>query len=155
MTTIAREVPAAAEDVFAVLSDGWSYAGWVVGNSHIRDVDRNWPDVGSRIHHSVGAWPLQIHDVTEVRVVEPGRYLELDARLWWLGAAVISFRISPLGGQACRVEMSERLARGPAAKLPSAAQAVLLRPRNRESLARLADLAVGRARSTTDGEAAG
>ncbi len=68
------EVPAAAADVFAVLSDGWSYAGWVVGNSHIRDVDRNWPDVGARIHHSVGAWPLQIHDVTKVRAVEPGRY---------------------------------------------------------------------------------
>ncbi|ONI89029.1 polyketide cyclase [Actinosynnema sp. ALI-1.44] len=151
MTAVAREVPTAAADVFAVLSDGWSYAGWVVGNSHIRDVDRNWPDVGTSIHHSIGAWPVQIHDVTQVRAVQPDRYLELDARLWWLGAAVISFRITPLGERACRLEMSEVLTRGPAAVLPTAAQAALLRPRNRESLARLADLAVGRARSATGG----
>ncbi|WP_324188972.1 SRPBCC family protein [Nocardia farcinica] len=47
-------VPADIERAFAVLSDGWLYAGWVVGASHIRDVDPDWPGVGSRIHHSVG-----------------------------------------------------------------------------------------------------
>jgi hypothetical protein len=25
--------------IFAVLADGWTYASWVVGAAHIRDVD--------------------------------------------------------------------------------------------------------------------
>lgn len=146
MISVTRDVPAPASDVFAVLADGWSYAGWVVGNSHIRDVDAAWPGTGACIHHSAGAWPLQIEDVTEVRAVETDRYLELDARLWHFGAAVVRIRLSPLPGDRCRVEMAEEIVRGPAALVPAAVQAAMLRPRNRESLARLGDLAAGRAR---------
>jgi hypothetical protein len=146
LISVTKEIQASAAAVFAVLADGWSYAGWVVGNSHIRDVDAGWPGVGSRIHHSAGAWPLQIRDITEVRAVETDRYLELDAHLWYFGAAIIRFRLSPLPDDRCRVEMSEEAVRGPAALLPAAVQAVMLRPRNRESLARLGDLAAGRAR---------
>ena len=55
---VEREIAASADDVWAVLEDGWLYPTWVVGASRMRDVDDNWPEVGSRLHHSVGNWPL-------------------------------------------------------------------------------------------------
>jgi hypothetical protein len=145
--TVTRDVPLGPSDVFAVLADGWSYSGWVVGNSHIRDVDPGWPDVGTRIHHSAGMWPVQIEDVTEVRSVERDRSLELDARLWRLGTARIRFTLIPLdGADRTRVVMAEEAIDGPGGVIPARLQALVLRPRNVESLSRLADLAEGRAR---------
>ena len=44
MTQIERTIPAGAGQIFDVLADGWSYAAWVVGNSHVRDVDPEWPE---------------------------------------------------------------------------------------------------------------
>ena len=157
MITVSREVAVGPQDVFAILSDGWSYAGWVVGNSHVRDVDPGWPRVGTRIHHSAGAWPLQIEDTTAVVSVEPGRFLELDARLWVFGAATIRFTLTPLhAGPGTEIVMEEEAVRGPARLIPAPLQAIGLRPRNVESLARLADLAVGRrARLDREDEAAG
>jgi hypothetical protein len=131
--------------VFSVLADGWSYAGWVVGNSHVREVEPGWPAVGTRIHHSVGVWPLQLHDDTEVLAMEPDRLLELDARLWFFGAARIRFTLTPLAdGTATRLTMAEKAVRGPSSLLPQVAQGLVLRPRNEETLARLSDLATGR-----------
>jgi hypothetical protein len=144
---VTRDVPAGPADVFAVLADGWSYAAWVVGNSHVRDVDEGWPAVGTRIHHSAGVWPLQIRDVSEVRAVEPGRLLELDAQLWRFGAAIVRLTLTPLAqGTSTRVVLAEEAVRGPGSAIPASVQALLLRPRNIESLARLGDLATGRAR---------
>lgn len=145
MIEVTRDVETSPDDVFAVLADGWSYAGWVVGNSHIRDVDAGWPAVGTRIHHSAGAWPLQIQDSTTVVSVAPGSILELDARLSLFGAARIIFTLTPLySGHGTRVVMAEEAVRGPGGLVPAAVQGLLLRPRNVESLARLCDLAVGR-----------
>lgn len=146
MIGVTRHVAASPEDVFAILADGWSYAGWVVGNSHVRDVDPGWPRVGARIHHSAGAWPLQMEDTTEVVSVEPNRLLELDARVWLFGAATIRFTLTPgHGGFGTDVLMEEEAVRGPGSLIPASVQALALRPRNIESLSRLADLAVGRA----------
>jgi uncharacterized protein YndB with AHSA1/START domain len=143
---VSREVAAGPERVFRVLADGWSYAGWVVGNSHVRRVDEDWPAVGARIHHSAGFWPVQLHDDTEVLAVVPDRLLELDARLWYLGAARIRFTLTPLAdGARTRITMGEQVVRGPGSTLPLLVQSVLLRPRNSETLARLGDLAAGRA----------
>ncbi|MGW5436852.1 SRPBCC family protein [Nocardia asteroides] len=147
MVRVTQSVPAPAGEVFAVLADGWSYAGWVVGASHIRGVDDGWPAVGARIHHSVGPWPLTIQDVTKVTAVAPPHRLELDARLWPFGAAVIDLEVRATGPASCEVVMGERAVRGPGKLLPHAVQAALLTPRNRESLSRLADLAVGRKHS--------
>jgi len=130
--------------VWAVLADGWSYAGWVVGASHIRDVDTGWPKPGTRIHHSVGPWPLTIEDVTEVVRCEPSRLLELDARLWPAGTARIMFTLRARSEALTEVRMSEHVARGPSKFLPTFAQDVLLIPRNRETLRRLDALARGR-----------
>ncbi|RJQ76624.1 SRPBCC family protein [Pseudonocardiaceae bacterium YIM PH 21723] len=145
MTETKYVIRTSPDSVFAVLADGWTYAGWVVGNSHIRDVDAGWPAVGSRIHHSAGAWPLQIEDSTEVTAVEAGRLLELKARLWLFGSARIRIILTPRdGGAATEVSMLEEIVSGPAQLIPSLIQGLLFRPRNVESLARLGDIAVGR-----------
>ncbi len=130
--------------VWDVLADGWSYAGWVVGASHIRAVDDGWPKPGTRIHHSVGPWPLVIQDTTEIVRCEAPGLLELDARLWPVGAARITFTLRARSELVTEVRMTEVVARGPSAFLPRVAQDLLLIPRNRESLRRLAALAEGR-----------
>ncbi|MFD4639128.1 SRPBCC family protein [Lentzea sp. NPDC058436] len=144
MAEVALNVEAPVDAVWAVLADGWSYAGWVVGASHIRDVDEGWPGAGTRIHHSVGPWPLVISDTTEVVRCEPGALLELDARLWPAGAARITFTLMARSEALTEVRMAERVVRGPSTLMPKVVQDVLLAPRNKETLQRLDDLAKGR-----------
>jgi polyketide cyclase/dehydrase/lipid transport protein len=144
MTTVEIEIPSTPEQVYAVLADGWTYAGWVVGATHIRDVDENWPAVGSRIHHSVGAWPLQLEDETRVRAVLPGTSLDLHAKAWPFGAAHVRFELSATPDGGTRVTMTEKAVSGPGSLAPEAAQAVFLRPRNTETLKRLADVVAHR-----------
>lgn len=141
MVEVSLRIPAAADRVFAVLSDGWSYASWVVGAAHIREVDTGWPAPGTRIHHSIGTWPVLVSDVTRVLSCEPARSLELEAGLWPFGAARIRFELAEEDG-GTRVTMHEEVQKGPLSVLPAAAQAVFLTPRNKETLQRLADLAV-------------
>lgn len=129
--------------VFAVLADGWSYASWVVGASHIRDVDDGWPAAGTRIHHQVGPWPLHIKDVTWVHAVVPGRMIELHARAWPLGEAMVRLDLEPVGA-ATRVTLTYELTAGPGRFVPRPLRSVLLGPRSTEMLQRLADIAVRR-----------
>jgi hypothetical protein len=93
----------------------------------------------------VGPWPLVIQDTTEVVRCEPGQLLELDARLWPVGAARITFTLRPRSESLTDVRMTEQVVRGPSAFLPEFAQDLLLIPRNKETLRRLAALAQGRA----------
>ncbi|GGL17330.1 SRPBCC family protein [Nocardia jinanensis] len=139
------QIPLPAEDVFAILADGWLYGLWVVGATHIRKVDPGWPDTGSRIHHSVGGWPLTRNDTTEVLVVDAPHRLELGARLWPAGAARIRLNLIERRPDLTEVRMVERVYQGPGRLLPGVAQDLVLVPRNRESLRRLTALAVGRA----------
>ncbi|UUV30920.1 SRPBCC family protein [Amycolatopsis roodepoortensis] len=144
MVDVKMTVDASPERVFEVLADGWTYAAWVVGASHIRDVDAGWPARGTRIHHCVGSWPLLLDDVTKVHVADPPRLLELDARAWPFGTARIRLELRETAPGTTEILMSEQATRGPGRLLPEAAQALFLVPRNRESLRRLADLAKGR-----------
>ncbi|MGA6164906.1 SRPBCC family protein [Amycolatopsis magusensis] len=144
---VSLEVPVAAPEVYAVLADGWSYSSWVVGNAHIRDVDPGWPAPGTRIHHSVGAWPVHISDTTVVRESVPDRLIDLEAKLWLLGTARVRISLEPLSASSTRVVMEEGAMSGPGRLMPDAVQAFLLRFRNTEALSRLADLAVGRAKA--------
>lgn len=151
MTEVSRVIDAPPDAVFAVLADGWLYAGWVVGSSHIRDVEADWPAVGSRIHHSVGPWPLHIQDETVVTAVEPGLSLSLEARGWPIGAAAVALTLVPHGDGKTLVRMTEHIVGGPGKVLPAALQSLLIKPRNTESLARLADLATGKHARTQSG----
>ncbi|QIS06160.1 SRPBCC family protein [Nocardia brasiliensis] len=148
MDPVEITVSASAEDTFAVLADGWLYPLWVVGASHIRDVDPGWPKVGTRIHHSVGPWPLNLSDTTKVREVDPPRMIELEARLWPAGSAWIRLELTEIGARRTRITMAERAISGPAALIPATVQELALAMRNKESLSRLADLVAGRARES-------
>ncbi|WP_020661501.1 SRPBCC family protein [Amycolatopsis benzoatilytica] len=153
MIEVSRTVPVPPGAVFDVVADGWSFAGWVVGSCHIRDVDESWPAVGSHIHHSIGAWPLQLKDTTVVRAVEPGVSLELEARGGALGTAKIVLTLVPQGSDETVVRLAESVTGGAGGLLPKTVQALVLAPRNKESLARLEALAVGRHRRAGTGPA--
>lgn len=142
MVEVNVDIGTSREEVFAVLADGWAYANWVVGASHIREVDWNWPEAGSRIHHSIGPWPLQIHDVTVSQGADPPARLELRARMWPVGEAQVRIELEELSPTLTRARLSEEIVAGPARRLPSALERLLLAPRNIESLRRLGDLAV-------------
>jgi uncharacterized protein YndB with AHSA1/START domain len=144
MIDVTATIDAPPDRVWAVLADGWSYPGWVVGATHMRDVDEGWPAVGTCLHHSVGPWPLVLNDSTTSIECEPRRLLVLDARAWPFGAARIRLELEETEPGRTTVTMSEQAQRGPGKLLPKPVQAALLIPRNRESLARLAHLAAGR-----------
>ncbi|MBF6244263.1 MULTISPECIES: SRPBCC family protein [Nocardia] len=140
MGEVTMGVPGSAEQVFAVLADGWSYGHWVVGSTHMRDVDQDWPRIGSRIHHSVGAWPLMAQQATRVVAVDPPNSIELEAELWPLGVAWIRLAMTPIDADTTEVSMSEEVIRGPGRLIPDVLQTIALKPRNKQSLARLCDL---------------
>jgi len=137
-------IEAEPADVLAVLTDGWTYSGWVVGASTIRAVDDKFPLPGSRIHHSVGSWPVLISDTTQVLEYEPGYRLKLEAKGWPLGQATVQITVEthPRGSL---VTMIEDASQGPARLLPHRVRQLSIAPRNRESLRRLGYLAEGRA----------
>jgi uncharacterized protein YndB with AHSA1/START domain len=137
------------EDVFAVLEDGWSYGMWVVGAARIRDVDATWPQKGSRIHHSVGAWPLLLSDNTEVEDVDAPHRLQLRVKAWPTGEGRVTISCTPTGevGRETEVVIEEQAVSGPAKLVPDALQDMMLHHRNIEALRRLAYLAEHRARS--------
>lgn len=144
MIEVSQSVSVGPERVFEVLADGWLYPLWVVGATHMRRVDPGWPAVGTRIHHSIGPWPLQIRDTTEVLDMEPGRLLELDARAWPSGAARVRLTLTATGVDETLVTIGEMFDRGPAREIPTLLQSLLMRPRNTESLRRLGDIAENR-----------
>lgn len=140
---IVRTIAAPPEAVWEVLADGWLYANWVVGASAIRDVESAWPAEGSRIHHSVGVWPLLLSDSTSVLDSEPQRTLVLQARGWPLGEATVRVELLP-EGNGTRVIMSEDASKGPGKLLPAPLRKAMIVPRNQESLRRLALIAENR-----------
>lgn len=144
-------VRAPVADVFGVLTDGWSYAAWVVGASRVREVEEGWPQPGRSIHHSIGVWPLLLHDTTKVEQYEPLRFLQLQVRAWPTGEGRVEFVATDRDGD-CHLVMREHVVRGPMAALPQSVVDPLLRLRNHESLRRLALLAEKhRESASTDG----
>lgn len=141
--TISHEVRAPAAAVWDVLADGWLYPSWVVGAARMRDVDDTWPNVGAKLHHSVGNWPLLIDDRTEVLSAVPGRMLRLKAHGWPAGAAEVIIEIEDLGATS-RVHIREDAVEGPGVLLPKPLRQLAIGPRNREALRRLGFLAEGR-----------
>lgn len=143
MSTRSRTVQATPDQVWSVLSDGWLYPLFVVGASRMREVDEGWPAVGTRLHHSVGTWPLLIDDTTEVLEVEPGRRLVLQARAWPAGEATVELVLEETDG-ATLVTIHEDATSGPGVLVPKPVRDVQLDLRNAETLQRLAYVVEGR-----------
>jgi uncharacterized protein YndB with AHSA1/START domain len=140
MSTTTRLVEATPTQVWDVLADGWLYPLWVVGASRMREVDEEWPAQGTRIHHSVGSWPVLIDDHTEVLDVQPGTMLSLRARAWPTGEATVTIHLRPAGA-GTEVVLEEDATSGPAVLVPKRLRDVSLRWRNVEALRRLAFVA--------------
>jgi uncharacterized protein YndB with AHSA1/START domain len=134
-----RHIDAGPDAVFAVLSEGWFYSNWVVGTSHVRAVQSGWPEVGSRLYHASGVWPVVARDETVVEEMQPAQLLVLLARGWPLGEARVRLELAP-SGTGTTVTMHETPVAGPGKWLSNPATEALLTRRNTESLARLAAL---------------
>lgn len=145
MSTTSRPVAATPEQVWEVLSDGWLYPLFVVGASRMRAVDDTWPAAGSRLHHSVGTWPLLIDDNTEVLEVDEGKRLLLLARAWPAGQAHVDISLQP-NGDTTVVTMTEDATAGPGLLVPKPLRDAQLHLRNVEALRRLAFVVEGRTR---------
>jgi uncharacterized protein YndB with AHSA1/START domain len=140
---IQRRLNCSPGEVFAVLHDGWLYPLWVVGASRMRSVDEGWPAPGTKLHHSVGAWPLLINDTTEVLELEPDRRLVLEARGWPIGNARVEITVAA-AGDGSLVSIAEDVSDGPARLVPQPLRVAGIDARNHEALRRLALLAEGR-----------
>ena len=144
VVTVERHVNAPAEAVWKVLSDGWVYPLWVVGASRIRDVDTEWPAEGAVLHHSVGLWPGLVDDTTEVLSCDPPREIKLRARAWPAGSAEVVITVEDLGAETSKVTITEDAVAGPGKLAPRLARQAMIKPRNEETLLRLALLSEGR-----------
>lgn len=144
MSENTRVVQASVDQVWSVLQDGWLYPLWVVGASRMRDVDDDWPAVGSQLHHSVGSWPALIDDSTEVLEVDAPTRLLLRARAWPMGDAHVEILLRPRGEET-EIVIREDARSGPGRLLPAPLRHPMLKWRNVESLRRLAYLAERRA----------
>jgi uncharacterized protein YndB with AHSA1/START domain len=137
---VTRDIAASPQQVWDVLANGWTYSQWVVGNSRMRAVAADWPAPGSKIHHSVGIWPVLLDDEAEVEESEPLRKLVLHAKGRPFGGARVILTLSeiPTG---CRVVMEEYPISGLGKILPSGLSDLAALPRNTETLKRLAFIA--------------
>ncbi|MET9800234.1 SRPBCC family protein [Streptomyces sp. NPDC006368] len=127
------------EAVWAVLADGSRYADWVVGTDSTREKDDHWPEPGARIAYTVRVGPYTAEDDTVVRLCEPPRTLELEARSGPLGTARIAIELRPWGEETL-VIVDEHPLRGPGGFLHNAALDAMIQLRHRAMLRRLADL---------------
>lgn len=141
MAVVEKVIDAPPERVFEVLADGWTYSDWVVGTAHVRDVDDTWPRVGSRLHHRAGPWPFSLQDESTVLECQAPHRLVLRAGLWPAGEAIVAFALEPLEGGRTRVTIGEDFAAGPLRWVRTKLNDLVLHLRNRETLARLSDIA--------------
>lgn len=141
---ISRDVDAPAQAVWDILADGWFFPMWVVGAARMRSVDHGWPEVGTRLHHSVGNWPFLLDDRTEVLEVRPPELMRLKTHGWPAGAAEVVLEVEDLGERS-RIHILEDAVEGPGSLVPKPVRQLAIGPRNRETLRRLALIAEGRA----------
>lgn len=93
MAFTSRILHAPADVVWRVLIEPHTYPDWLIGAAAIRDVDDDWPAIGSRFHHRVGIGPLSIPDHTEIEDIIDQDTLRLAVRARPLISAVSTFRL--------------------------------------------------------------
>ncbi|MFE4665978.1 SRPBCC family protein [Streptomyces sp. NPDC056716] len=140
-----RLILTAPGDVWALLADGHRYGEWVTGTRAVLAVDPRWPQVGARLRVRVGAGPLTLDDSCVVRICEPGRRLELEARADPFGAARIAMRLLPWGGHTL-FTLDWHPLRGPGTRMHGLPVDYLVAVRNGMMLTKFARIAVGESR---------
>ncbi len=137
-------IDAPPDAVFDVLADAGSYAHWVVGSSEIRGVEGDWPEPGSKFHHTQGFFGVGLKDDTVSIAANRPRQLVIEVRFRPLMVGKVEFRLRPRG-RGTHVTMIEYPIRGPVAKVHNPLIDRALWLRNVESLRRLRKLAEERA----------
>ena len=137
-------VDAAPDDVYDVLADAESYADWVVGASQIRAVEGDWPEPGSKFHHTQGAFGIGLKDSTTSIAANRPRQIVIEVRFRPLMIAKVEFRLRPRG-RGTHVTMVEYPIAGPVAKMNNPLIDRALWARNVETLRRLRKIAEQRA----------
>jgi Polyketide cyclase / dehydrase and lipid transport len=137
VATVSTHIDVAPSEVYSVLADGWYYAGWVVGSSHVQAVEESWPAVGSRLFHASGVWPATLADETSVDEVTANERMVLTARVRPFGEARVEITLTAEDG-GTRVTLSETPISGPGRWMHNQVADAVLHRRNVESLARLA-----------------
>ncbi len=95
MATNRTIVDAPPSVVFAVLLDPYEYPKWVVGAHRIRDVDLEWPGVGSAFYHRSGGGAID--DKSEIVEISEPKRIVLRAKLRPLGIALVEIDVVPRG----------------------------------------------------------
>jgi len=152
MSVNVRKLDSTPEQVFAALADPWVYPTWVVGASRLRAADGEYPAAGSKLHHSIGVWPLVLNDETEVEEWDPPRRVVLQAKTRPIGTERVIIEVRP-SGSGSLVRMEEYTIAGPANRVPRAIADPILHIRNSESLRRLGFVAAGRAQQEANASA--
>lgn len=143
MSVNERTLQCSPDDVFRVLADGWLYPAWVVAAARMRNVDAGWPSPGTRLHHSIGTWPLLINGTTSSLEWHPPHHFAVEARGGLIGTARVVLDVTP-SSRGSLVRMTETAVRGPARVIPVLPD-LLLWWRNTEALRRLGFLCEGMA----------
>jgi uncharacterized protein YndB with AHSA1/START domain len=144
MATNERFMPVPPEAVWDVLADPASYGYWVVGSKVIRDADPEWPEPGSKFHHTIGVGPLKLADHTVALETERPHRFVLRAKGRPVGTATVALELEPKdGGTLVRISENPDGVFSPLAVLPPLQ--LFTKGRNAESLMRLEELALRRA----------
>jgi uncharacterized protein YndB with AHSA1/START domain len=137
-------VDAPPDAVFDVLADAPSYGDWVVGASRIRAVEGDWPEPGTKFHHTQGAFGVGLKDSTTSIAANRPRQLVIEVRFRPFMIGKVEFRLRPRG-RGTHVTMIEYPIGGPVAKLNNPLIDRALWARNVETLRRLRRLSEQRA----------
>ncbi|MET9971094.1 SRPBCC family protein [Streptomyces sp. NPDC006356] len=136
-----RLILSSPSQVWGLLSDGRRYGEWVSGTQQVLEADPHWPDVGARLQVRVGVGPLVLDDICVVRICEPQRRLELEAKADPFGAARIAMRLIPWGENTL-FTLDWHALRGPGIRMHGLPVDYLVRIRNGMMLTKLARIAV-------------
>ncbi|MBO8198190.1 SRPBCC family protein [Streptomyces smyrnaeus] len=128
-------------EVWRLLSDGHRYGEWVTGTRQVLAADPHWPAKGARLRVRVGVGAMTLDDTCVVRICEPQRRLELEAKADPFGAARIAMNLIPWGDHTLFV-LDWHPLRGPGTRMHGLPVNYLVAVRNGMMLTKLARIAV-------------
>ena len=127
------------DEVFEHLLNPWEYPKWLLGASKMRDVDDDWPTVGSKFHHTVGLGPLKVDDTSEILECDRPRRLVLKVKATPVVQGIVTFALVPTPEGGTVLTLQEE----PALRIGGLLRPALDPPthmRNKGSLKQLGDL---------------